>query len=567
MPLDMRSNRMSHYMYMHFDIYRRMSIERPLRAAPERNSHEHRKHRRHTRRQRRGARPLGFWLRTVDALISREFAAAFDGEGVTRRDWMLLNAVSGDVEVPGFAERFARKGGKRLRGLEQRGWVEETGDGTWILTEEGAPPRSGSAPSSTTSARASPAPCRPRTSRPRSPRSRRSRASSAGTRTTRRRGPASAAFGPVRTRLRSRLGPRIPARLRSRSVRPRHPSRFRPEPPQGLPSRLRSGRRSDGDARRRRRALRAPPRAPRPRRLPRGRSPRPPRGTVHHGHHGHGTTVTAPRAPTSAASTPGSAADGPRSSDRADRSTGEDVPRGARPHRRSAARSQASASAVRSRRSAPAASSRSRIARAASSYGRSLRTMSDRAFASLSSEMSSNASCSIASSSSVQLARLDGVPKLRLEVAVPVPEPAVHGIAHRTRLRVDIRRGRGEEASAAEDALARVVERVAQQDGQPPHTARLLARRIDDVLAEDVRRRVHGRELQRLLAAEERRDAALAVPGCLGEPADGHPVESFDRGDVGGVREDGSTGGVAAGSPAVFGHRMVMPLVYERSFV
>jgi hypothetical protein len=82
-------------------------------------------------------RPLGFWLRTVDALISREFAAAFDGEGATRRDWMLLNAVSGDVDVPGFAQRFARKGGKRLRGLEQRGWVEEAGDGTWALTEEG----------------------------------------------------------------------------------------------------------------------------------------------------------------------------------------------------------------------------------------------------------------------------------------------------------------------------------------------------------------------------------------------------------------------------------------------
>ena len=49
---------------------------------------------------------------------------------------MLLNALSGDVELPAFAERFARKG-KRLRGLEERGWVEETGDGTWALTDEG----------------------------------------------------------------------------------------------------------------------------------------------------------------------------------------------------------------------------------------------------------------------------------------------------------------------------------------------------------------------------------------------------------------------------------------------
>ncbi|SFR86730.1 hypothetical protein SAMN04487846_0096 [Microbacterium sp. cf046] len=80
--------------------------------------------------------PLGFWLRTVDSLITREFAAAFDGAEIDRRDWMLLNALSGDVELPPFAERFIRKG-KRLRGLEDRGWVEESGDGTWVLTDEG----------------------------------------------------------------------------------------------------------------------------------------------------------------------------------------------------------------------------------------------------------------------------------------------------------------------------------------------------------------------------------------------------------------------------------------------
>jgi len=83
-----------------------------------------------------GDRPLGFWLRAVDGLITREFAAAFAGAGVDRRDWMLLNALSGDVELPAFAERFARKG-KRLRGLADRGWAEEQGDGTWALTDEG----------------------------------------------------------------------------------------------------------------------------------------------------------------------------------------------------------------------------------------------------------------------------------------------------------------------------------------------------------------------------------------------------------------------------------------------
>ena len=81
-------------------------------------------------------RPLGYWLRTVDGLITREFAAAFDGADIDRRDWMLLNALSGDVEMPSFSERFARKG-KRLRNLAERGWVEEQGDGTWSLTDEG----------------------------------------------------------------------------------------------------------------------------------------------------------------------------------------------------------------------------------------------------------------------------------------------------------------------------------------------------------------------------------------------------------------------------------------------
>ena len=82
------------------------------------------------------SRPLGYWLRTVDGLITREFAAAFEGADIDRRDWMLLNARSGDVELPAFAQRFVRKG-KRLRGLAERGWIEENGDGTWSLTDEG----------------------------------------------------------------------------------------------------------------------------------------------------------------------------------------------------------------------------------------------------------------------------------------------------------------------------------------------------------------------------------------------------------------------------------------------
>ncbi|MEV4686557.1 hypothetical protein [Microbacterium sp. LWH3-1.2] len=81
-------------------------------------------------------RPLGYWLRAVDTLLTRRFASALQAEGITRRDWMILNVLSGDIDAPGFRERLARKG-KRLRGLEERGWAEEQGDGTWALTDFG----------------------------------------------------------------------------------------------------------------------------------------------------------------------------------------------------------------------------------------------------------------------------------------------------------------------------------------------------------------------------------------------------------------------------------------------
>lgn len=83
-------------------------------------------------------RPLGFWLRAVDAGISDAFATALADEGVTRWDWMVLSALSGVVDAPDFAARVARKGkGTRLRALEHRGWVTEEGDGSWALTDEG----------------------------------------------------------------------------------------------------------------------------------------------------------------------------------------------------------------------------------------------------------------------------------------------------------------------------------------------------------------------------------------------------------------------------------------------
>jgi len=78
------------------------------------------------------SRPLGAWLRLVDRLISREFAAAFADDDVTRRDWMLLNAVSGAVDAPWMTAHA----GKRIARLARRGWIAPVDDG-WVLTDAG----------------------------------------------------------------------------------------------------------------------------------------------------------------------------------------------------------------------------------------------------------------------------------------------------------------------------------------------------------------------------------------------------------------------------------------------
>ncbi|MFT4280192.1 hypothetical protein [Microbacterium sp.] len=80
-------------------------------------------------------RPLGYWLRSLDALLTREFARVLHAEGVDRRDWMILNVLDDSVDAPPFAERVQR-GGKRVRALAERGWVTES-DGRWTLTDEG----------------------------------------------------------------------------------------------------------------------------------------------------------------------------------------------------------------------------------------------------------------------------------------------------------------------------------------------------------------------------------------------------------------------------------------------
>ncbi|MFB8188531.1 MarR family winged helix-turn-helix transcriptional regulator [Microbacterium sp. NPDC055988] len=75
-------------------------------------------------------RPFGYWLKAADRLMAAEFAAAFDGEHATRRDWRILNIVDGTVT----ADRPLNA--HKLHRLVEHGWVTPEGDG-WTLTDEG----------------------------------------------------------------------------------------------------------------------------------------------------------------------------------------------------------------------------------------------------------------------------------------------------------------------------------------------------------------------------------------------------------------------------------------------
>lgn len=81
------------------------------------------------------SRPFGFWLKAVDRLMAAEFASAFESEGITRREWRLLNVIDGTV--PANRPKNDRPlPAHKLTRLIELGWVTDA-DGTWTLTDEG----------------------------------------------------------------------------------------------------------------------------------------------------------------------------------------------------------------------------------------------------------------------------------------------------------------------------------------------------------------------------------------------------------------------------------------------
>ena len=110
---------MSSCIYMHDDI----DLETSMNTDTTHRTPQH------------DGRPLGFWLKAVDSLLSQQIDAALESEGIDHRDWRLLNALAGTVDAPGLHDRLARKP-HRVTMLAEHGWVELV-DGEWTLTDEG----------------------------------------------------------------------------------------------------------------------------------------------------------------------------------------------------------------------------------------------------------------------------------------------------------------------------------------------------------------------------------------------------------------------------------------------
>ena len=62
-------------------------------------------------------RSLSYWLKATGRLLAAEREALFEREGVTRRDWRILNLVSKGLPA------HPRAGGPKMRKLVDRGWI------------------------------------------------------------------------------------------------------------------------------------------------------------------------------------------------------------------------------------------------------------------------------------------------------------------------------------------------------------------------------------------------------------------------------------------------------------
>lgn len=90
-------------------------------------------------------RPIGYWLKRLDVLIEKTFERTLGEEGITRREWQVLNTLaagpSSVAELEQAVDPFLAEDRQSLRhavaDLETRGWAGPTDGNLLRLTPRG----------------------------------------------------------------------------------------------------------------------------------------------------------------------------------------------------------------------------------------------------------------------------------------------------------------------------------------------------------------------------------------------------------------------------------------------
>ncbi|WP_346622523.1 MarR family winged helix-turn-helix transcriptional regulator [Blastococcus montanus] len=84
-------------------------------------------------------RPVGWWVKRLDALLEEAVDAAVAPEGLTRRHWQVLHSLAeGDAGPRDVLRDFSVDVGPVVADLTARGWVTRPAAGALRLTEDGA---------------------------------------------------------------------------------------------------------------------------------------------------------------------------------------------------------------------------------------------------------------------------------------------------------------------------------------------------------------------------------------------------------------------------------------------
>ncbi|RBY84949.1 MarR family winged helix-turn-helix transcriptional regulator [Blastococcus sp. TF02A-30] len=87
-------------------------------------------------------RPIGWWVKRLDALLEEAVDAAVAGEGLTRRHWQVLHSLAEgearEAAVSDALRDFAGDVPGVVADLAARGWVARPAPGQVRLTEDGA---------------------------------------------------------------------------------------------------------------------------------------------------------------------------------------------------------------------------------------------------------------------------------------------------------------------------------------------------------------------------------------------------------------------------------------------